>query len=386
MPSCAPRDPAPYDLVVVGAGVVGLAHALAARRRGWRVALLERDHRAVGASVRNFGHVATTVQAGRARRLALLARERWCEAQDRYGVHVRRCGTTVVARSAAELGVLEELAAERGPEEVRLLTPEEVRDLTGPLDPALVGGAHLPRDLVLDPRQALPALLEGARSAGVDIRLATPVLDAVDGVVRTPGGDLVASATLVCTGHDVDRLLPDVATTVGVRRCALTMLEATVEGPAPSTAVLTGTSMLRYDALSAQPSAAAVRAEVAAGDPGLVAEQVNLMLTTRPDGTLVVGDTHRYDVTTDPFVDEAQAQLLLRETTRLLGGRALTVRRRWQGVYASSASTEYLVATGRPGVHAVAVTSGIGMTTALGLADEVLDALDASPDHLTLQP
>lgn len=386
MPSSRPHDPAPYDLVVVGAGVVGLAHALAAAGRGRRVALLERDHRAVGASVRNFGHVATTVQAGRARRLALVARERWCEAQDRYGVQVRRCGTTVVARTAAELGVLEELATERGPQEVRLLAPDEVRDLVGPLDPALVGGAHLPRDLVLDPRQALPALLEGARAAGVDVRLGTPVLDAVDGVVRTPGGDLATGTTLVCTGHDVDRLLPEAAAQVEVRRCALTMLETTVDGPAPSTAVLTGTSMLRYGALSAQPSAGAVRTEVAAGDPGLVTEQVNLMLTTRPDGTLVVGDTHRYAATTDPFVDEAQAELLLREATRLLGGRALTVRRRWQGVYASSASTEYLVATARPGVHAVAVTSGIGMTTALGLADEVLDALDASPDHLTLQP
>ncbi|HEY3736031.1 MAG TPA: FAD-dependent oxidoreductase, partial [Jatrophihabitans sp.] len=54
------------DLVVVGAGIVGLGHAAAALRRGLSVVVLERDSRAVGASVRNFGHVCTTPQSGQA--------------------------------------------------------------------------------------------------------------------------------------------------------------------------------------------------------------------------------------------------------------------------------------------------------------------------------
>jgi glycine/D-amino acid oxidase-like deaminating enzyme len=54
----------PADLVVVGAGVVGLAHAIEARARGLSVVVVERDARAVGASVRNFGHVGTTLHGG----------------------------------------------------------------------------------------------------------------------------------------------------------------------------------------------------------------------------------------------------------------------------------------------------------------------------------
>jgi len=48
-----------FDLAVVGAGIIGLATALAAVRRGLRVVVVDRDAQANGASVRNFGFIAT---------------------------------------------------------------------------------------------------------------------------------------------------------------------------------------------------------------------------------------------------------------------------------------------------------------------------------------
>jgi glycine/D-amino acid oxidase-like deaminating enzyme len=53
----------PFDLAVVGAGIIGLACALAAARRGKRVVVIDRDAQANGASVRNFGFVTVTGQA-----------------------------------------------------------------------------------------------------------------------------------------------------------------------------------------------------------------------------------------------------------------------------------------------------------------------------------
>ena len=51
-----------YDVAIVGAGIVGLAHALAAVRLGKRVIVIDRDARANGASIRNFGFVTVTGQ------------------------------------------------------------------------------------------------------------------------------------------------------------------------------------------------------------------------------------------------------------------------------------------------------------------------------------
>jgi glycine/D-amino acid oxidase-like deaminating enzyme len=46
-----------FDLAIVGAGVVGLAHAYLAAKSGLKVALFERNPAAIGASIRNFGMI-----------------------------------------------------------------------------------------------------------------------------------------------------------------------------------------------------------------------------------------------------------------------------------------------------------------------------------------
>lgn len=361
------------DLLVVGAGIVGLAHAAEAVSRGLRVTVVDRDERAVGASVRNFGHVCTTAQSGRAHELALVAREHWLGLASRAGLSVVRSGTLVVARTAAELGVLEELAAARGSEQVRLLTADEVT-LRLPAV-GVLGGALLPLDLRVDPRAALPALAGWLADQGVTFRWGTTVGAVGPGTVHTSYGEVAADAAVVAVGHDLDRLFPGVADEWDVRRCRLQMLEVDPPGGLlVEPALLTGTSMLRYGALAAQPSAAAVRTEIAERTPELLDVVMNLMLTQRPDGALVLGDTHHYDRTLTPFDDEELADLLLREGARLLGS-PLRVRRRWRGVYADSPRTDFLVAAPHPTTRAVAVTSGIGMTTALGLAPQVLDSL-----------
>ena len=363
--------------MVVGAGIVGLAHALEARRRGLSVTVVERDERAVGASVRNFGHACITGQTGRNLALARSSRARWIEAGRDAGFDVAESGAVVVARSPEEMAVLEEFAAAR-PSEAEVLGAAGLRRHVPVVGDDVAGGAFLPHDLRIDQRRAVGALAAWlATQPGVRFRWATSLTGLEEGRVLTSRGAVAAERTVVCVGHDVDRLFPDIARDAQVERCVLHMLRVTVpgaDGHRVEPAVLSGTALLRYGGFAACPSVPRLRDRIAAERPDLLAAEVNLMFTQLPDGDLTIGDTHQRTRTVDPFADEALDDLLLAESTRLLGGRRLVVRARWRGTYAT-APDDLLVATPVPGARVVSVTTGIGMTLAFGLAADVLDDL-----------
>ncbi|MFD2795034.1 TIGR03364 family FAD-dependent oxidoreductase [Promicromonospora vindobonensis] len=372
MTSSRPAPASAGHVVVVGAGVVGLGAAAEAHRRGYRVTVVEQAASVVGASVQNFGHVGVTAQAGPARAYALAARERWLSLGSAAGFAVARTGTHVVARTSTELRLLEEFATERGGDEVHLLDATQTRTAAPVRAEPVVGGAHLPLDLQVDPRVAAPALAAWLENQGVTFRWRTAARAVGTGRVETTTGPLDADVVIVAAHHDLDRLLPDVAAQAQLRRCRLHMLRVRPSGAAAFTGpVLTGWSMVRYAALAACPSASLVADELAAADPVATAWDVNLMLTPQRDGTLIVGDTHLRAVDAPVFQDEEGYAVLLRLVADLLG-TDLDVVERWQGTYAT-APEEFLVAEPDPGVHVATVTTGIGMTTGLGLAAHVLD-------------
>lgn len=363
----------PVDLVVVGAGIVGLAHAVDAVRRGLSVAVVERDERAVGASVRNFGHGCFTAQDGDALRYAMAARTAWLSLAEEAGLWLSEGGTVVVARADDEYAVLEEFGAARDGQVV-LLDAREVAERV-PVGPGVVGGAWLPMDVRVDPRHAVHAIAAWLARQGVRFHWATSAHLVEPDAVLTGRGRIEAGRVVVAVGHHVDRHFPDLAERSGLRRCALHMLRvADPHGRRVDPAVLSGFSLLRYASFTACPTGPALRTRLESEHPALTGIGLNLMFTQRPDGDLIIGDTHAYGGTFDPFKDDDLDRHVLDETARLLGAGRLTVRERWRGVYAS-APGPFLVAAPMPGVRVVSVTSGIGMTTALGLAPEVLDDL-----------
>src|SRR5882724_10218057 len=96
-----------YDLAVVGAGIVGLACALAAARSGKRVVVVDRDAQANGASVRNFGFITVTgQQKGDCWRRAMRSRDVWDEIAPAANIEVAHRGLLVVARRPEAARVL----------------------------------------------------------------------------------------------------------------------------------------------------------------------------------------------------------------------------------------------------------------------------------------
>lgn len=270
------------DVVVIGAGIVGLAHAFHVVQRGLSVAVVERDGHATGASVRNFGHGCITAQDGIAFDYAIAARDAWVTLAKDAGFWLRESGTLVAARAEDELAVLTEFA-ERRSGQVTLLTSSAVLNRVR-LSGDVVGGALLPMDIRVNPREAVHAIAAALARRGVTFHWSTTAHTVTPGEVVTSRGRIAAGGIVVTVGHDVDQ------------------------------AVLTGFSMLRYDGFAACPSLPALRRRLTREHPEDVEAGLNL----------------------NPFLIERPAD----------------------------------------GVRVVAVTSGIGMTTALGLAPAVLDDID----------
>jgi FAD dependent oxidoreductase TIGR03364 len=366
------------DICVVGAGIVGLAHALEARRRGLRVVLLERSERAVGATVRNFGHgFVAAMGDGDALDCALTARERWLELGGRAGIDVLECGSLLVARHQDELEVMAGLAADprRG---ARMITAAEAGALAPIPTSELVGALRCELDIRVNPRQAaagLAAQLERDDEARI---VWGGRMNAIEpGAVHAGAVTVLAPFVAVCPGPDYATLPPELRPArQGLTLCKLQMLRvAAPRGRRYAPALLTGLSVLRYPGFAAQPRFEDVRARYEATQPELIAAGIHLIVTQLPNGDLILGDTHAYADTVDPFRDERLDQLVLGEAERLLGVERLVVRERWQGVYPTAPGDPFMIEAPMPGVRVVEVVSGVGMTTALGLAPRTLDEL-----------
>lgn len=79
-------------------------------------------------------------------------------------------------------------------------------------------------------------------------------------------------------------------------------------------------------------------------------------------------DRHVREITASPFQSEERFEVLLTEAKSLFGVDRIDVTERWQGTYCSAPGSEFLLDEPVHGVHVVTVTTGIGMTTSMGLA------------------
>lgn len=358
---------AEYDVAVVGAGILGLAHALAAARGGARVVVLDRDAQANGASVRNFGFVTVTGQQagatwGRARR----SRDVWANLAPQAGIPIVHRGLVLAARRPEALAVLEDFVAGPMGEGCRITPPP------APLRGDLAGALHSPHELRVEPRSAIPALAAWLATAhGVDCRRGVAVRGAEPGRLDTTAGAITASRIVVCPGTDLVSLFPAAIARRNITLCKLHMLRLADPGWTLPAAVMSDLGLVRY--LGYAPTAA-LRARLEAEQPDHLANGIHLIVVQSADGSLVVGDSHHHAVTPDPFQPQHVDELIMQEARAVLDlPPGLPVLERWIGVYPNGPDPCFRE-TLAPGLDLVMVTSGTGMSTAFAIAEETFGA------------
>jgi L-2-hydroxyglutarate oxidase LhgO len=171
------------QVLVVGAGVVGLAVARTAARKGHEVIVAEAEAAiGTGTSSRNSEviHGGMYYPAGSLRaRHCVRGRRMLYEFCAAHGVPHRKYGKLIVAANAAEIAKIESLAAQgrgNGVEGLELIGGNVARAL----EPELVceGALHSPETGILDSHAYMLALRGELEDAGGAIALKTPVLGA----------------------------------------------------------------------------------------------------------------------------------------------------------------------------------------------------------------
>lgn len=373
-----------FDLAVVGAGIVGLAHALAAVRLGKRVVIVDRDAQANGASVRNFGFVTVTGQArgevwSRARRSSAV----WDEVAAAAGIPIVQRGLTVLARRPEAKAVLQAFLETEMAEGCDWLDAGRF-DGRLPASASGQGALSSTGDLRIESREAIPRLAHWLETAhGVTVLRGVAVYGVETGRLETGAGDILADTIVVCPGDDLSTLFPGAFAGAAVTRCKLQMLRLADPGWRLPSPVMSDLSLVRYLGYSALPQARALLERLQAEQPEHLANGVHLIVVQSADGSLVVGDSHHYAATPDPFSHEHVDRLILDEFAAVFGQVAPPVVERWTGTYAS-AHGHSLVEAPMSGVRLVTVTSGTGASTAFALAQDVIaDLYDLEAGNLT---
>jgi D-hydroxyproline dehydrogenase subunit beta len=376
------RQSQSYDLAIVGAGVCGLAHALAAARRGKRTVVIDRDAQANGASVRNFGFVTVTgQQAGDCWRRAIRSRDVWVEIAAAAKIPIVQRGLLTLARRPEARAVLEEFLLTEMGAECRLVEPDKLGEYgAGLLAHECAGALFSPHEARVESRHAIPQLAAYlAECLGVAFLRETTVLSAVPPRLETSRGPVEAETIVICPGDDFTGLYADRIAQYGLTRCKLHMMRVrpqNFDGRLP--AVMSDLGMIRYLGYSERPAAKALRARLMAEQGAHVENGVHLIVVRSADGSLVVGDSHHYAATPDPFAPAEVDDLILDEYSHIFAGPRPRIVERWTGTYASAPDRLMLIDRPSDAVRLVMITSGTGASTSFAIAEEVIGELYGS--------
>ncbi len=352
------------SVAIVGAGVLGLAHAYAYAKRGYRVSVHERSPRASGASIRNFGMLWPIGQpSGKMAEIAMLSRELWLEVLGESGLPYFAEGSLHLVYREDEEAVAREFA-QAEPGRASWIETGEVMARSGAARrEGLRGALYSPHEVIVDPTLTIRSLPEFlGRKFGVEFHFATAVRS-VD--------ELRADEVVICSGDDFETLYPERFQDSGLTRVKLQMMRT---GPQPEgwkmgPALAAGLTLQFYSSFQICPSLPALKERIAREMPEYNRWGIHVMASTNANGAVTIGDSHEYGLEVSIFNRDEVDELILRYLDTFARFPHPKIEERWYGVYAKHPGMPYFTLEPERGVRIVTGTSGSGMTLSFGLAE-----------------
>ena len=368
------------DIAIVGGGIVGLAHAYMALLRGYKVVLFEREQIAVGASVRNFGLIWPIGQEpGEGLDRALRSREHWMTMAKEADFWINTNGSLHVAYYDDEWEVLQEfleLYNHVDGYRCELLTTESAREKSSVVrEENLRGGLLSATECTVNPREAIHKIPQYlVERYGLITRFGEVVKGIALPKVETSRATWNVDRVFVCSGADFETLYPEVYDQQNVTKCKLQMMKAVVPGQISIGPTLCGGLTLRhYSAFNKCTSLSKLTERYDNTTPKFKEHGIHVLLAQNGFGELIIGDSHHYSRTVEPFDREDMNQLILNYLNSFAHLDDLQITERWHGVYPKLSGELNLLVEPAPGVTIVNCLGGAGMTLSFGLAEEVLN-------------
>lgn len=370
------------DVIIIGAGILGISHAYSCLKRGLSVTLIEKDSQPSSATVRNFGQIVPSGMNAKWQELGRISLEVYKEIQSETDISVREQGSVYIASDEEEMALLEELCNLNKENQYpsQLLHKNEcLLKYQGLRSEYVKGGLYFPEEINVDPRK-LAINLIGYLKEKYDLKYVPNTaiihLEELNGEVHALSsfGKVFRGANcFVTSGSEFQLLYPEVFAESNIDVVKLQMIEIAAQQhlKIPGS-ILTGWTIRRYESFGECPSYAEIKSRE---DKSAFHNQwgVHILFKQSPDGTIILGDTHEYAQIKDRVhlgfdLRGDMNQFLLEEAKKIFNLETWAVNRSWYGIYSQCKGKDIFQQTIGANIHIVTAIGGKGMTGSLGFA------------------
>ncbi|RKR04829.1 FAD dependent oxidoreductase TIGR03364 [Flavobacterium sp. 90] len=378
-----------HDLIIVGSGVLGTFHAYHALLKGMSVAILEKNSKPEGATVRNFGQV---VPSGMDRKWQNFGKESlniYKDIQLQFDINLRQNGTVYLASNEEEMQLIEELHQINiaNDYESNLLTKEQcLAKYAGLRSDYCTGGLFFPQEVTVEPATMIHKLHQYmTANLGLDLHMNTTVLNTENinnEVIATTSAGLEykASKIIICNGSDFKILYPEIYNNSDLVVSKLQMLQTKPQHNYKlDGSILTGLTIRRYESFEECKSYAAIKAKE---NPDSFEKKygVHILFKQALDGSVILGDSHEYAAAKD--IDSLGFDLnmdidnfMIEEAKKIIDLPTYEIQNRWFGMYSQCKTKDIFEHTIGENIHIITGIGGKGMTGSAGFAKHNIDKI-----------
>ncbi len=336
-----------YDVIVVGAGVLGTFHAYHAARLGKKVLLTEKDQYPTQATVRNFGQIVPSGMGSEWFNYGLKGISTYLQIQSEFDISIRKNGSVYIASDDDELQLIHELkkVMDSRSYEAQLFTTSQCLTKWPVLNSNYCKEAlFFPQELSAEPEALIHRLLIyiAQKFPKFTYCPSTTIIDCeVIGdrvnVMSHLKEKFTADHVIVCNGGELKLLFGDLFRNSGIVISKLQMLRTI---PMPSVElegnILTGLTIRRYESFQECPSYQSLPTPQHLTE--LKKWGIHVLFKKAIDGSIIIGDSHEYaesHKTDDLGFSQSEYinQLMLNEAKRIVTFDVTQIAQSWSGFY-----------------------------------------------------